>query len=68
MANQEQLDILKQGVQAWNQWRREASKYTYRPNLSDANLSGADLSGADLNDANLSYANLDAMPTSAVPA
>jgi len=23
MANQEQLDILKQGVEVWNEWRAE---------------------------------------------
>jgi hypothetical protein len=42
MANQEQLDIiLKQGVQAWNQWRREHPEI--QPDLRDANLIGTNL-------------------------
>jgi len=66
MANQEHLDILKQGVEAWNQWREEHPEI--RPDLSYAdlsgatlggvNLSGTSLRGADLNKANLSYADL----------
>ena len=71
MANQEHLDILKKGVETWNQWRVE--HHDIQPNLSKAdlygatlikaNLSGADLeeatlSGADLEDADLSDANL----------
>ncbi len=46
MANQEHLDILKQDVQAWNQWRREHPDI--RPNLNSAHLSGADLYGVSL--------------------
>jgi uncharacterized protein YjbI with pentapeptide repeats len=66
MANQEHLDILKQGVEVWNQWRRK--HLDVLPNLSEAdlsesdlsgaNLSSADLSGAKLSRANLSHANL----------
>jgi uncharacterized protein YjbI with pentapeptide repeats len=72
LANQEQLDILTQGIEAWNQWRikhpdvirpdlkganlREANLRF--ANLSKANLSKADLREADLIDANLSGANL----------
>lgn len=60
MANQEHLDILRQGVEAWNQWRKE---HTDIPDLRAANLSGTDLrganlNGADLTDADLSNANL----------
>ena len=51
MANQEQLDILKQGVEAWNQWRKE------HPDVK-TDLRGADLGSADLGDANLSRADL----------
>jgi hypothetical protein len=40
MANPEHLSILKQGVEAWNEWRR-------------ANYIKPDLSRADLRDANL---------------
>jgi Pentapeptide repeats (8 copies) len=51
MANQEQVEILKQGVQAWNKWRAR--------NLGvQVDLFGAELSGADLREANLSGADL----------
>ena len=66
MANQEHLELLRQGVEAWNAWR--AKEPSVRPdlsgadlsgaNLSEANLSGANLSGADLSGADLSGANL----------
>jgi|SRR6266487_412908 len=66
MANQEHLDILKQGVDNWNQWRREHPEI--RPdligadlgktNLSEANLSESDLYDARLYDATLTKANL----------
>lgn len=41
MANQEHLDILKQGVKVWNDWRKEHSGVV--PDLSKANLVDADL-------------------------
>lgn len=41
MANPEHLDILRQGVEAWNQWREE------NPGIG-VDLSGADLTGFDL--------------------
>ena len=51
MANQEQVEILKQGVQVWNKWRAR--------NLGvQVDLFGAELSGADLREANLSGADL----------
>ena len=56
MANQEHLDILKQGVEVWNQWRRE--HLNIQPDFSGANLSKADLSKANLNKANLRLADL----------
>ncbi len=56
MANQEHLDILKQGVRTWNQWRKEHTEV--KPDLSKANLSGANLSGANLRRATLIKANL----------
>jgi hypothetical protein len=56
MANQEHLDILKQGVQIWNQWREEHPDI--EPDLSKAALRGADLSEADLIGATLSKADL----------
>jgi uncharacterized protein YjbI with pentapeptide repeats len=51
MANKEHLARLKQGVEVWNQWRRENPKT--RPDLSQANLTGAHLVEADLSDTNL---------------
>jgi len=56
MANQEHLDILKQGVKVWNEWRDK--DYEIRPDLSRANLIGANLIGADLIGANLIGADL----------
>jgi len=61
MANQEHLEILKQGVNIWNKWRNQ--HLDVRPdlsffNLSRANLSDADLSRAKLNRAKLTSANL----------
>ena len=52
MANDEQLKILKQGVETWNRWRDEHPE-------EDIDLSGADLSGAKLNTANFRRANLN---------
>jgi hypothetical protein len=54
MADQKHLDILKQGMQAWNKWREEHPDI--RPNLSGANLSRAHLSNYTLYSANLGYA------------
>jgi hypothetical protein len=57
MANQEHLDILKQGVETWNQWRKEHADIP--PDLSYTDLrSYADLHKADLHRAYLVGANL----------
>lgn len=61
MADQEQLAILKQGVTAWNDWRKRNPNI--RPDLrglefSKANLHGANLMQADLYTAWLDGANL----------
>ena len=61
MANNEQMNLLKQGTQAWNAWRAEQTEAAV--DLSGAalrglDLEGADLSGADLRDADLRGANL----------
>src|SRR5216683_798773 len=58
MANQEHLDILKQGAETWNKWRLEHA--TIQPDLSEADLSNADLTDAILIYANLSDTNLSA--------
>jgi uncharacterized protein YjbI with pentapeptide repeats len=66
MANPEHLAKLKEGVEAWNEWRK-ANPYIYvdlidakltKANLSDANLSRCNLSGATLIGASLINANL----------
>jgi pentapeptide repeat protein len=60
MANEEQLAILRQGVDVWNAWRRADPQV--RPNLRRADLRRADLNGAhlraDLWEADLSEADL----------
>ena len=61
MANEEHLAILKKGVAAWNEWRKQHPDITpdlREADLSSANLNGADLSGADIRSADLSLANL----------
>jgi uncharacterized protein YjbI with pentapeptide repeats len=57
MANQEHLDILKQGVTTWNTWRKKQNQ-DFQPDFSDADFRGADLRKARLRDADLSEANL----------
>ena len=61
MANNEQMDLLKQGSHAWNAWRAEQTEATVDLSggaLRGLDLEGADLSGADLKDADLRGANL----------
>ncbi len=68
MANNEQMDLVKQGTQAWNAWRTVQTEAAVDLSggalrgldLEGADLSGADLRGADLRGANLSGANLTA--------
>src|SRR6266567_736115 len=56
MANQEHLEILKQGAVVWNRWRDEHADI--RPDLSEADLTGIHLSGAWLYQTNFYGANL----------
>ncbi len=56
MANSEQIDLLKQGTQAWNAWRAKQTESTV--DLSDGALRGLDLAGADLSGADLRRADL----------
>ena len=55
MTNQEHLEILRKGVEAWNRWRAENPVI---PNLQEADLRGANLQEAILWLANLQEANL----------
>jgi hypothetical protein len=56
MANQEHLDILKQGVEVWNQWRCE---YVHiRPSLTNVNLREANLRQFNFRDTNFTRATL----------
>ena len=62
MADPEHLEILRQGVGAWNEWRTrhpEVIPDLVGANLWQANLGGANLGKAKLSGANLSRANLD---------
>jgi hypothetical protein len=56
MANQAHLEILKNGVKEWNEWRKQNPEI--RPDLETANLTKAELSEAHLIVANLSEAHL----------
>lgn len=56
MADDEQLTILRQGVEVWNAWRR--ANPSIEVNLVSANLGDADLGGANLMEAKLRRAYL----------
>ena len=66
MADKEQVEILRNGIDVWNTWRDESPNISpdlkrinlSKAELSRANLRGADLTGADLVGANLGRANL----------
>jgi uncharacterized protein YjbI with pentapeptide repeats len=54
-----ELEILHNGVDAWNEWR--TANPSIRPSLADADLSGRDLSRANLSETDLTGADLDAV-------
>ncbi len=67
MADQQLLDLLKQGSSFWNSWRREPGQWIQldlsgallsEALLSEALLSEANLSGTNLSEANLSFVDL----------
>jgi len=70
MANPKHMEILNQGVKAWNRWREQNPRIIpdlsgvdlggpdVRTDFSNANLGKADLSRADLSFANLTDTNL----------
>ena len=57
MANQEQLQLLQQGVEVWNNWRVENQCTVI--DLTDADLQNTDLSRVNFRDANLTCVNFD---------
>ena len=62
MADQQQLDLLRQGVETWNTWRKQHPEKVVDlrgANLKGANLGGANLGGAHLKGAHLSGALFD---------
>ena len=56
MANEQQSDLLKKGVDVWNQWRME--NLDLHPDLSEIELQQEDLGGINLMGANLCSCNL----------
>jgi hypothetical protein len=56
MANAEHLELLEQGVESWNDWRRAHERE--RIDLSGVNLRGVCLNGANFFTVNLSEADL----------
>ena len=56
MAIPQHLEVLKQGVAAWNQWRTDNP--TEEPDLAGANLSKTDLKEANLKETDLRWADL----------
>jgi uncharacterized protein YjbI with pentapeptide repeats len=57
MSNQEQLEILKQGVDTWNKWRDEHNDL--KIDISGANFIEAKLNQVNFRGCDLSYANLN---------
>ena len=56
MAETTHIDILYEGTEAWNEWRRENPGE--RPNLAGEDLSEMDLTGANLGEVDLTDAEL----------
>jgi uncharacterized protein YjbI with pentapeptide repeats len=58
VANLKHVDILKQGIDVWNEWR-EKNTDIQRPDFIEAHLERAHLEGADLKKAHFEGANLE---------
>jgi hypothetical protein len=58
MADESQLEILKQGVAAWKEWRLKEAVHIL-VDLSEANLSGVNLGATNLSDAYLDECNFE---------
>jgi len=69
MADNNQIAILSQGVEAWDRWREEnpdvlidlKNAKLMHMNLENANLAKADLKGANLSFTNFKNANLSSV-------
>jgi uncharacterized protein YjbI with pentapeptide repeats len=55
MASEEQIALIRQGIEAWNDWREKNQNII--PDLREANLSNLDLSGANFSNLNLRKVN-----------
>lgn len=58
MANQEHLEIVREGAQSVSRWRENGPSQSKRLDLSSSVLSGLDLSNIDLSKDDLSHADL----------
>jgi uncharacterized protein YjbI with pentapeptide repeats len=58
MANEEHLELIRQGVDVWNAWRAKENFDLRGASLAEANLREADLRRADLREADLRGASL----------
>jgi len=75
VADKEQIAKIKEGVAAWNDWRKAnleilvdlTNAQLSGENLVEANLNGANLSKADLTQTNLHRANLSEAELSKAP-
>lgn len=56
MANQQHIDLIKQGVEVWNEWREK--HYDLVPDLVHTDLSWRNLSRANFCQTNLDWTNL----------
>jgi uncharacterized protein YjbI with pentapeptide repeats len=56
MAHPEHVEILKQGVEVWNDWRQHHTDII--PSLDKADLKGANLQGALLFNTNIRWTDL----------
>ena len=56
MVNEEHLVKLTEGVNVWNEWRKNSPDI--RPDLRGAKLKGVNLQGAQLQEANLRWGQL----------